>query len=337
MKNRRCAGCGGETLETAIAGPPAVLRCRGCRLLFLEEFPGEAERRGFYQGDYYDEASGERFCGPLERLVRPFRRRRARDILRRLPPRTLDAPDAFLDVGCGRGLLLDELQARGWRVTGTQLSAGALAACARRGITVLDGELPELALEAESYRAVAFYHVLEHLDRPLEYLEEAHRLLRPDGLLVLEVPDASSPGFRLLGARNFCLDYPHHLFFFTPESLRGLVRRAGFEVTAVRRFSLEYSPYTALQNLLNCLPGEPNRLYRALMRNREGARLRRSPLTWLHAALGLALAPAALALSLAALCLPVGNTLRLYCRKRQRGFPPPAHLPTGLCIPPAPE
>ena len=74
---------------------------------------------------------------------------------------------------------------------------------------------------------------------------------------------------------------------------------------------------TTLQNWLNALPGTPNRLYRALMRNAEARRLRKSPWTWLHAALGGFLAPVAALVSFgAALRLWPGNTLRLYCRKQ---------------------
>jgi hypothetical protein len=95
-------------------------------------------------------------------------------------------------------------------------------------------------------------------------------------------------------------------------------------VEEVSHFSAEYSPFTTLQNLLNVLPGEPGRLYKALMGNEEGRRLRRSPVTWLHAILACALAVPATLLSLAGLVVPVGNTVRFYCRKMASpaGFEP---------------
>jgi SAM-dependent methyltransferase len=297
-------------------GSPRVSRCRSCRLLFLSEFPSAAERASYYQDDYYEADSGARFPGPFERLIALFRELRARDISKRLPPRTVEGADAFLDVGCGRGYLLDAFHRRGWRVAGTQLSETAIEACRKRsGLGVLKGELPELNLEGGSFRAVAFYHVLEHLDRPFEYLKEAHRLLRPDGLLVVEVPDAGAPGFRLLKQRDFCLDYPNHLFFFDAAALTEMLGAAGFKVVRKRHFSLEYSPFTLLQNLLNALPGRINRLYRSLMRNEEGRRLRREPLTWLHYALAALLGGPGFLLSLTGIVLPLGNTLRVYCVK----------------------
>ena len=164
---------------------------------------------------------------------------------------------------------------------------------------------------------VTFFHVLEHTDRPDAYLRRARGLLASGGLLIVEVPNFASPGFLFLGTRNFCVDYPNHLWFFTPSALRRLLERCGFLVEETSFFSLEYSAFTTLQNLLNFLPGEQGRLYKSLMGNPEGSRLRRSPVTWFHGVLAIGLAPLALAFSLAGLFLPIGNTMRLYCRKTE--------------------
>ncbi len=318
MSERICPHCGSDETEESVSGPPPIVRCSQCRLLFLASFPEPEELASYYQQDYYEEGSGERFLKPFELVMRCFREGRARSILRWLPRPRLETPDAVLDVGCGRGLLLEAFRRRGWRAVGTQLSETAAAAIRDRSdVEVLVGGLPGLDLEAESFRAITLYHVLEHLDRPGAYLREAHRLLRPDGLLVVEVPDAGGPGFRILGTRNFCLDYPHHLFFFESGALRALLEESGFEVVGTNHFSLEYTPYTALQNLLNLLPGEPNRLYRSFMRNEEGRRLRRSPWTWLHLPLGLALAVPVTVVTFLSLVFPFGNTVRFTCRRRQ--------------------
>ena len=164
---------------------------------------------------------------------------------------------------------------------------------------------------------ITLFHVIEHLRKPGEYLKVAHELLSDDGLLVIECPNCAGLGFRWLGRRHLCFDYPHHLLFFTPHSLRRLLKSHGFQVTERSNFSLEYSPFTTLQNLLNLLPGEANRFFRSLMRNPEGRRLRRSLWTWLHWGLASGLTVPAVILSALGLVAPAGNTMRFYCRKRQ--------------------
>ena len=138
----------------------------------------------------------------------------------------------------------------------------------------------------------------------------------PDGLLIIEVPDNDGPAFRILGGRNFYLDPPNHLFFFTRATLTTILNANGFKVDSVSRFSLEYTPYTVLQNLLNLIPGKPNRLYLSFMRNPEGRRLRWSPVTWLHAVAATVLVIPAFTISLFSFIFPIGNILRFYAVKK---------------------
>jgi SAM-dependent methyltransferase len=85
-------------------------------------------------------------------------------------------------------------------------------------------------------------HVLEHLPDPRVYLAAAHRLLRPDGRLVIHVPNASSWQFRLLGARWSGLDVPRHLFDYRDRDVERLLTGAGFEVVRRGYFSLRDNP-----------------------------------------------------------------------------------------------
>lgn len=313
-----CAFCGRGPLEPWKPGEPAVLRCRACGGGSLDPLPAPAAQAELYQETYYEEDTGERFLGLAEAMVVRLKSFRYRAIAARAPEGR-----AILDVGCGRGDLLQLFKAKGWRVKGTQVSRTAAEAARRlRGIDVAVGELPELGLAPGSFDVVTFFHVLEHLADPGPYLACARELLAERGLLVVEVPNFRTWGFRLLGRRNLCFDHPHHLHFLTPAALAALVERWGFTVEERTFYSLEYSAFTTLQNWLNALPGEPNRFYRALMGNPAGLALRRSPWTWLHLLLGSLLGPLALLVSAAGLALPMGNTIRFYCRRVPCTRPP---------------
>jgi len=309
-----CRFCGGGPQAPWKPGEPAVERCLACGGASLRTLPEAASQAELYQETYYEETSGGRFLGLAEKVVVGLKAFRYRAIAARSR-----GTGAILDVGCGRGDLLQLFRNHGWRVKGTQVSRTAAEAARRlRGIDVAVGELPALGLAHGSFDVVTFFHVLEHLEDPGAYVACARDLLADGGLLVVEVPNFRTLGFRLLGRRNLCFDHPHHLHFLTPASLAALVERCGFAVEERTYHSVEYSAFTTLQNALNLLPGEPNRLYRALMGNPAGLALRRSPWTWLHVALGALLGPAALLASAVSLVLPTGNTIRFYCRKQPR-------------------
>jgi SAM-dependent methyltransferase len=86
------------------------------------------------------------------------------------------------------------------------------------------------------------FHVLEHVYDPAEYLQRAHELLAPGGRLIVQVPNASSWQFLLMGENWNGLDVPRHLTNFRQKDLEALLEKCGFEVMARKHFSLRDNP-----------------------------------------------------------------------------------------------
>lgn len=315
MSERSCPFCGATELEPWRSSLPPVARCLQCQGAHVIAPPVKEELADQYQESYYEADTGQRFKGWIDSTIVALKWFRYRAIQARSPE-----GGTLLDIGCGRGDMLSLFQKHGWSVCGTQLSrTAALAARRDRQVDVRIGELPDLELPRTHFDVVTMFHVLEHLPDPKEYLDSIQRLLSKNGLLVIEVPSFNTFGFALLGRRDLCFDYPHHLSFFTPRALTRLLGRCGYEIESWSQFSVEYSMFTTLQNMLNLLPGQPNRLYRSLMKNQEGRALRKQPLTWAHFLLVPFIAlPAVLLSGLLAAC-GRGNTLRVYCRSALPG------------------
>lgn len=76
---------------------------------------------------------------------------------------------------------------------------------------------------------------LEHDIRPRDILNEAHRVLKKDGLLLIKVPNYGSLNRRLVGKKWCGFRFPEHVNYFTPRTLRRFLLDTGF---VVRQFSI---------------------------------------------------------------------------------------------------
>ncbi len=149
-----------------------------------------------------------------------------------------------LDVGCGGGLFLQMLrERRKVRVAGLDFSLDAANVAWRRAkVPVICGTLSRAPLADASCAAITMFHVLEHLYDPGSYLDAAHRLLRQDGRLILQVPNAACWQFLLFGERWNGIDVPRHLINFRLSDLDSLLDHCGFEVLRHKHFSLRDNP-----------------------------------------------------------------------------------------------
>ena len=243
---------------------PPVVRC-GCGLGRFAVTPDENEVLSLYPAVYYG-VPGIKFRGPVEWLVRIVGARHLRFLTRGLRPGA-----RVLDVGCGRGLLLSALADRGFEAHGLEVSPAACRDADPRAQIRIAPRLTEARYDPGHFDEVIFWHVLEHLRDPRETLEEAHRILRPGGRLIIAVPNFAS--LQAVWAKEawFHLDPPRHLFHFPLAALRALVVRAGFTPQSEHHFSLRQNPFGWIQSALNRRPDLPrNGLYSLLHRRAPG-------------------------------------------------------------------
>lgn len=135
---------------------------------------------------------------------------------------------ALLDVGCGSGSFPRNLRRLGIDAVGVEPSDTAAEAARRIGVPCHSGTIETAPYPAEWFDVVRFCHVLEHTADPVADLADAHRLLRPDGRVVVRVPAWDSLQADLLGRSWRPLDIPRHLWHFTRSALEGALARAGF-------------------------------------------------------------------------------------------------------------
>jgi len=136
---------------------------------------------------------------------------------------------SIVDLGCGSGALLLFLQEAGYHnVMGVETSPDQIEFARQLGVrTVIPGDLVSFLRESPSeiFDVVVTIDVIEHFrkDEVLEIMDQAHRVLRPGGKLIMHVPNAEA----VFGSRIFWSDFTHEMSF-TREGLRQLTSACGF-------------------------------------------------------------------------------------------------------------
>jgi SAM-dependent methyltransferase len=289
--------------------------CGACGLSVTSPQPsGEALGR-YYPPAYHGKSLGSRFPAPVEALQRLLYRGRAAAVERVAGGR----PGRVLDIGCGRGHLLDAFRRRGWTVQGTELTEHS-ASFPRNvlGLPVHIGPGEALPFEPGSFDAVVMWHVLEHWPDPRVAIAEAHRMLRPGGVYMVGVPNFGSFEARLTRAGWFHLDVPRHLCHLTTASLQRMLSEAGFEPRRTSFFAPEFDAFSLTQSVLNLLGLRQNALYDVL--RGQGAKVKAGGAGPVQAALSVVLAAPlgilSVPVTLVAGLLGQGSSLTVHAMKR---------------------
>jgi len=95
--------------------------------------------------------------------------------------------DNVLEVGCGRGYFLSELQKRGNDVVGVELNENAIEFAKQNNIKVLNTSLDEI--KDEKFDVICSFQVLEHINNVENFITDCCRLLKTNGKLIFTVPN----------------------------------------------------------------------------------------------------------------------------------------------------
>jgi 2-polyprenyl-3-methyl-5-hydroxy-6-metoxy-1,4-benzoquinol methylase len=138
----------------------------------------------------------------------------------------------LLDVGAGNGAFLDIMRERGWEVFGVETNTNAVCtAKSAFGIGLFHGTLEQANFSADYFDAITMWYYLEHIHNPGEALDICRRILKPDGVLVLSVPDFDCFERRLFG--SLWTEQPRHLIQFTRQTLVKMFEKRGFAVRGI--------------------------------------------------------------------------------------------------------
>ncbi|MBW7893293.1 MAG: class I SAM-dependent methyltransferase [Chitinophagaceae bacterium] len=136
----------------------------------------------------------------------------------------------LLDIGCGTGTFMYAMAQRNWKVTGVEPDGDARdTAKALYGMEVFPPE-HLFSLPPGSFNAITLWHVLEHIHRLHEYIEQMRKLLAENGIIFIAVPNYTSWDARKYGRYWAGYDVPRHLYHFSPQSMELLMQKHSLQV-----------------------------------------------------------------------------------------------------------
>jgi 2-polyprenyl-3-methyl-5-hydroxy-6-metoxy-1,4-benzoquinol methylase len=161
----------------------------------------------------------------------------------------------LLEVGCARGDFLSVAKGR-FEVLGVEPNPD-LAADADRVASVHHDVVETLA--DRDFDVAASFHVIEHVDSPLQFLAEIAARVKPGGCVVIETPNIRSLPFKTFRAR-WRQFIPEHYYFFDPLTISRLMESHGLRIRRI----FHIGKYASVDLLLNRLSR-----YSGLLRNAE--------------------------------------------------------------------
>ncbi len=138
---------------------------------------------------------------------------------------------SLLEIGCGKGFFLKKAKEKGFIVTGIDINSSAIETAKVLGFErVYPYTLEDFILKnpQEKFDIVCFYHVLEHVENPVDFILKTKKNLKKDGYIVFSVPNPDRLTTSLL--KRELWDYPpHHLTRWNEKSIDFLLTKVRLE------------------------------------------------------------------------------------------------------------
>lgn len=223
----KCPACGGNGSVRHRLQETRVAACSDCLLLFCDRLPGEGAKSAGPNSVQTDEdyTAGLIADDPIRRArYRQLAGARHMEYARRLGRSSF----RLLEIGCGSAGLRERFVELGVTYAGIDIDPRVVAAARAggAGASVQRSDFLEMPESDEEYDVICASQVLEHIRRPVAFVEKVHRLLAPGGVFHCDVPNhnalAGWPS-RLIPwtRRRFGgITYPHHSFSYTSSALR---------------------------------------------------------------------------------------------------------------------
>ncbi|WP_394758898.1 class I SAM-dependent methyltransferase [Flavobacterium sp.] len=136
----------------------------------------------------------------------------------------------LLDIGAGTGDFLAIAKKAGWQTTGIEPNEKAKAIAISKGVSFAENLE---SIESHSFDVITMWHVLEHVPDLENQIKELKRLLKPNGTIIIAVPNYKSFDAKYYGEFWAAYDVPRHLWHFSKISIEKLFAKENMKLIKI--------------------------------------------------------------------------------------------------------
>lgn len=236
--NNKCPWCGSNKAQINLWLKDEFLtkkdfhicECLNCGLLYTMPRPSKEKIGAYYKSDeYYSHQENKK--GFVPRLYEAIKKINLKHKYR-LASRDLPV-GKLLDIGCGVGDFLHVAENKGWQCTGVEPSEEAREIARQRikGDLLYSEDLEQLT--DQSFDLITMWHVLEHVDDLKWQVAQLQRLIKPNGRIVIAVPNYRSYDGRFYNAYWAAYDVPRHLNHFNKTVITKIFKTSGLSLVSM--------------------------------------------------------------------------------------------------------
>lgn len=264
LKKTVCLLCNHEAMPH-MGGIAKYWYCNNCFLGWLKKIPHTVYDETYYIGK-------SNFAGKIFYPIAQFFYFVRRSYV------GLDEKNVWIDCGAGDGGFLRTVSAK--KRIGVEISSSGRRMMKDIGLLVLDTKQFLRSKQLINADVVSFWHVIEHLENPVGYLQEAYKNMKKNGKLIIGIPNHDSFEFKIFKTHWFHLVPKYHIWHFSPLSMTKLLEKTGFTINYIDYWSIEHHPTGILQSFINKSAGSDSILHRLIKRGLDYTTLSKKDLFW---------------------------------------------------------
>lgn len=212
------------------------VKCSHCQFIYVNPRLNEQALAGFYTGTWTRRYNCTKFS--QTNLNKPDDRENRRNLLEIA---RIVKEGRLLEIGCGTGYFLQVARDEfGFDTHGVEIDSETSDICRRqKGLNVITGTLAQANYPVDFFDVVYMRTVLEHIPEPQMLLKQIYRVMKPSGLVVIEVPNVKGLVYDIAKERHTCVFGFEHLNWFSEDTLERILNQTGFRVIQTKRYSID--------------------------------------------------------------------------------------------------